>query len=76
MSRPSTFCPNPVSRSSVRPASDKVGALADDIRELAALTGSATESELIRIGWTPDQLRDLGPAARKRLGPPLGATHG
>ncbi|NMN56892.1 hypothetical protein FHT36_000770 [Xanthobacter sp. SG618] len=55
---------------------DHVAALAEDMRELAAFTGAATEDELVRIGWTPDQLRDLGPAARKRLGPTRGAIHG
>lgn len=59
-----------------RTACDLVAALAEDMRELAAFTGSATEDELTRIGWAPDQLRDLGPAARKRLGPLGEVGHG
>ena len=43
--------------------------LADDIRELVAFTGAATEEDLARMGWTPEQLADLLPEARGLLGP-------
>ncbi|MFG1262337.1 hypothetical protein [Xanthobacter aminoxidans] len=76
MSPASTPSPNTPHRPSARPARDMVADLAEDMRELAAFTGAATEDALLRIGWTPDQLRDLAPAARRRLGPLSEVGHG
>lgn len=76
MSPASTPSPNTPHRPSARPPRDLVAALAEDMREMAAFTGAATEDALLRIGWTAEQLRDLTPAARRRLGPIGEVGHG
>lgn len=44
--------------------------------EKLASMGAATEENLLRYGYTPEQLKTLMPEARKILGPARGAFHG
>lgn len=51
-----------------RSRAEAVEELAENLRELAAFSGSATEEDLTRIGWTPEELKDFLPDARARAG--------
>lgn len=55
------------------------GSTAEDLAALCeklASMGAATEENLLRYGYTPEQLKTLMPEARKILGPARGAFHG
>ncbi|WP_296580106.1 hypothetical protein [Xanthobacter sp.] len=55
------------------------GSTAQDLAALCeklASMGAATEENLLRYGYTPEQLKTLMPEARKILGPARGAFHG
>ncbi len=55
------------------------GSTAEDLAALCeklASMGAATEENLLRYGYTPEQLKALMPEARKILGPARGAFHG
>lgn len=55
------------------------GSTAQDLaivcQKLASMD-AATEENLLRYGYTPEQLKTLMPEARKILGPARGAIHG
>lgn len=55
------------------------GSTAQDLAILCqklASMDAATEENLLRYGYTPEQLKTLMPEARKILGPARGAIHG
>ncbi|WP_296584262.1 hypothetical protein [Xanthobacter sp.] len=43
--------------------------LVADMRDLYAAQGAATEEDLARLGWRPDEVKRHLSAARTRLGP-------
>lgn len=42
--------------------------LVADLRDLYVSTGAAAEEDLARLGWRPEDVKRLLPAARHRLG--------
>lgn len=59
----------PISQSALRrqrPRAIALEILAENLRELAAFSGAATEEDLMRIGWTAEELKDLMPEARAK----------
>lgn len=66
-----SFAPLPVSRTApidvavrTRFPLTPVERLADDMREIAAVQGGAAEADLLALGWSRANLRDLGESAR------------
>lgn len=43
--------------------------LVSDMRDLYAALGAATEEDLARLGWRPQQVKRMLPAALAQLGP-------
>ncbi len=72
--RPKGIQPLPGDRRKAHP-----GSTAQDLAALCeklASMDAATEENLLRYGYTPEQLKTLMPEARKILGPARGAFHG
>lgn len=72
--RPKAVQPLEGDRRKAHPASTAQD-LAALCQKLASMD-AATEENLLRYGYTPEQLKTLMPEARKILGPARGAIHG
>lgn len=54
----------------------QVNGLAQDMRDLVASTGAATEEDLLRMGWSKERLDACLADARSLLGPAGEVAHG